>query len=53
VQVYGRAEVLDLPDALEPLVDYVRCISGEHPDWDGYRATMVEQGKVLLRVTPE
>ena len=53
VQVDGRAEVLDLPDALEPLVDYYRCISGEHPDWDGYRAAMVEQGKVLLRVTPE
>src|SRR3712207_9560137 len=33
VQVDGRAEVLDLPEALEPLVDYYRAISGEHPDW--------------------
>src|SRR6516165_1914621 len=32
VQVDGRAQVLDLPDALEPLIDYFRCISGEHPD---------------------
>jgi PPOX class probable F420-dependent enzyme len=52
VQVDGDAEVLDLPDALEPLVDYYRCISGEHPDWDEYRAAMVKQGKSLIRVTP-
>ncbi|MGY1750806.1 MULTISPECIES: PPOX class F420-dependent oxidoreductase [unclassified Modestobacter] len=53
VQVDGRAEVLDLPDALEPLVEYFRSISGEHPDWDDYRAAMQRQGKVLLRVTIE
>jgi PPOX class probable F420-dependent enzyme len=52
VQLDGTAEVLDLPDALEPLVDYYRCISGEHPDWDDYRAAMVAQGKSLLRITP-
>ncbi|MER7334900.1 MULTISPECIES: PPOX class F420-dependent oxidoreductase [unclassified Micromonospora] len=51
VQVDGTAEVLDLPEALEPLVDYFRCISGEHPDWDEYRAAMVRQGKSLIRVT--
>jgi len=52
VQVDGTAEVLDLPEALEPLVEYFRCISGEHPDWDEYRAAMVAQGKSLIRVTP-
>jgi PPOX class probable F420-dependent enzyme len=51
VQVDGEAEVLDLPEALEPLVDYYRSISGEHPDWDEYRAAMVTQGKSLIRVT--
>jgi PPOX class probable F420-dependent enzyme len=51
VQVDGRAEVLDLPDALEPLVEYYRSISGEHPDWDEYRAAMSRQGKSLLRVS--
>ena len=51
VQVDGRAEVLDLPDALEPLVEYYRSISGEHPDWDEYRAAMTRQGKSLLRIT--
>jgi PPOX class probable F420-dependent enzyme len=51
VQLDGTAEVLDLPDALEPLVEYFRSISGEHPDWDEYRAAMVQQGKCLLRLT--
>nr|WP_204263274.1 PPOX class F420-dependent oxidoreductase [Geodermatophilus normandii] len=51
VQVDGRAEVLDLPEALEPLVEYYRSISGEHPDWDDYRAAMARQGKSLLRIT--
>jgi PPOX class probable F420-dependent enzyme len=51
VQVDGLAEVLDMPDALEPLVEYYRCIAGEHPDWDEYRAAMVEQDKSLIRIT--
>ncbi|MFI7075737.1 PPOX class F420-dependent oxidoreductase [Micromonospora sp. NPDC049903] len=51
VQLDGTAEVLDLPDALEPLVEYFRSISGEHPDWDEYREAMVRQGKSLIRVT--
>ena len=45
-----RAEVVDLPDAEDALVDYFRVISGEHPDWDEYRRAMREQGKCLLRV---
>ena len=51
VQVHGTGEVLDLPEALEPLCDYYRSISGEHPDWDEYRQAMARQGKVLLRIT--
>jgi PPOX class probable F420-dependent enzyme len=51
VQVDGTAEVLDLPDALDPLVDYFRSISGEHPDWAEYREAMAAQGKSLIRVT--
>lgn len=53
VQVDGTAEVIDLPDAVEPLVDYFRAISGEHPDWDEYRQAMVDQGKCLVRITIE
>ncbi len=53
VQVDGTGEVLDMPEAVEPLVEYYRAISGEHPDWAEYREAMVKQGKSLLRVTPE
>jgi PPOX class probable F420-dependent enzyme len=53
VQVDGVAEVIDLPDAVEPLVEYFRSISGEHPDWAEYRQAMVDQGKCLIRVTPQ
>ncbi|MET8078300.1 PPOX class F420-dependent oxidoreductase [Streptomyces sp. NPDC005303] len=53
VQVDGTAEVIDSPDSVEPLVEYFRNISGEHPDWNEYRAAMVKQGKSIIRVTPE
>ncbi|NIH77511.1 PPOX class F420-dependent oxidoreductase [Amycolatopsis viridis] len=53
VQFDGRAEVLDVPEAVEPLVEYFRSISGEHPDWDEYREAMVRQNKALIRVTIE
>ena len=52
VQVDGRSEVLDMPEALDGLVDYYRSISGEHPDWDEYREAMRAQDKSLLRITP-
>ena len=38
---------------MEPLVDYYRSISGEHPDWDDYRAAMVRDQRVLLAITPQ
>lgn len=53
VQVDGTCEVLDVPEAVDPLVDYYRSISGEHPDWEEYRQAMVDQDKSLLRITPE
>ena len=47
----GDAEVVSLPDALEPLVDYYRRVSGEHPDWQEYREAMARERRVLLRIT--
>lgn len=52
VHVDGTADVIDAPESVEPLVDYFRCIAGEHPDWDEYRAAMLKQGKSLIRITP-
>ncbi|MFF3643048.1 PPOX class F420-dependent oxidoreductase [Streptomyces sp. NPDC002564] len=53
VQVDGSAEVLDAPESVEPLVEYFRNISGEHPDWDEYRAAMLTRNKSIIRITPE
>ena len=53
VHIDCGAEVLDVPEAIEPLVEYFRSIAGEHPDWAEYRHAMVVQGKSLLRLTPE
>lgn len=52
VQIDGTAEVIDSPDSVEPLVEYFRNISGEHPDWDEYREAMIKQGKSIIRITP-
>jgi PPOX class probable F420-dependent enzyme len=55
VQVDGTAEVLDMPsqEAEDGLVEYFRCISGEHSDWEEYRQAMRRQGKSLIRITVE
>jgi PPOX class probable F420-dependent enzyme len=51
VQVDGTVEIISMPDALELLVDYYRSTSGEHPDWADYRAAMIRDQRVLLRMT--
>lgn len=50
-QLEGDVEIVSLPEAMEPLVDYYRRAAGEHPDWDDYRRAMETQKRVLLRVT--
>lgn len=52
IQIDGDAEVVDMPDAADELVEYYRSISGEHPDWSEYRRAMVEQGKSVILVRP-
>ena len=53
VQIEGTAEVVTLPEAMEPLVDYYRCLAGEHPDWDDYRRAMTADRRALIRITIE
>lgn len=53
IQVEGTAEIIPLPEAMDLLVDYYRTTSGEHPDWDEYRAAMTEQRRVILRFAIE
>jgi len=50
IQVEGTASVVHLPEAMDGLVEYYRRVSGEHPDWDDYRAAMVRDQRVLVRI---
>jgi PPOX class probable F420-dependent enzyme len=49
--VEGNVEIVHLPAAMEPLVDYYRRLSGEHPDWQDYRQAMERERRVLVRIT--
>ena len=51
VSVEGNAEIVELPEAMDILVDYYRSASGEHPDWDDYRAAMERDKRVVVRFT--
>jgi PPOX class probable F420-dependent enzyme len=50
VFIEGRAEVLSLPEAMEPLIDYYKRFPDENPDWDDYRARMEREQRVLIRI---
>ncbi|MFI7704491.1 PPOX class F420-dependent oxidoreductase [Nonomuraea sp. NPDC049480] len=52
IQVDGTADIISLPEAMDHLVSYYRNISGEHPDWDDYRAAMIRDRRVIVRITP-
>lgn len=47
----GRAEIVSLPEAMDPLIDYYKRFPGENPDWDDYRARMQREQRVLIRIT--
>jgi PPOX class probable F420-dependent enzyme len=53
MQIEGTASILSLPDAMEPLVEYYRTLSGQHPDWDDYRAAMKRDQRVMILVRAE
>ncbi len=52
IQVEGLAEIVSLPEAMEPLMDYYRSVAGEHPDWADYRAAMEREQRVVIRISP-
>jgi PPOX class probable F420-dependent enzyme len=47
----GRAEVVSLPEAMDPLIDYYKRFPGENPDWNDYRERMRREQRVLIRIT--
>jgi PPOX class probable F420-dependent enzyme len=52
VQLEGVTEIIELPEAMDVLIDYYRRTAGEHPDWDDYRAAMERERRVVLRIRP-
>ena len=50
VQIEGRVDIVSLPEAMEPLVDYYRRLAGEHEDWDDYRAAMRREQRCAVRL---
>jgi PPOX class probable F420-dependent enzyme len=53
IQVEGAVTIISLPDAMEMLVEYYRRVSGEHPDWDDYRAAMERDQRVMIAIDIE
>ena len=51
VQAEGDVEIISLPDAMDLLIDYYRRVAGEHSDWADYRAAMVRDRRVIVRIT--
>ena len=39
--------------AVEELVELYRSIQGEHPDWDDYRAAMVRDRRLVVRISAD
>lgn len=39
-------------DTVDELVQLYRNVAGEHPDWDEYRAAMVRDRRLVVRVRP-
>ncbi len=53
LQIDGEAEIVPMPAALPGLKGLYRQVAGEHPDWDEYEQAMVDDRRVLLRITPD
>ena len=53
VQLHGRAEIIEQPEAMDLLVFWYRQVRGEHKNWDEYRETMRKQQRVIIRFNTE
>ena len=55
--IEGRVELTPVAAAIDDatadeLVEVYRGISGEHPDWQDYRASMVADRRLVVRLVP-
>lgn len=40
-------------DVVEELVEHYRALNGEHPDWQEFRAAMVDEQRLIVRFVPQ
>jgi PPOX class probable F420-dependent enzyme len=53
VQIHGRAEIVDLPDAMDALIYWYKQVRGEHKNWAEYKKQMLDEKRVIIRVVIE
>ena len=53
VQIHGSAEVVDLPQAMDGLIDWYKSVRGEHKNWDDYKKQVTDEKRVLIRINIE
>jgi len=58
VVVDGHAQLSEVASdpqdaAVQELIDLFRAVQGEHPDWDDYRAAMVRDRRLVVRIPAE
>jgi len=58
VVVDGHAELSAVASgthdaAVQELIDLYRAVQGEHPDWDDFRAAMVRDRRLVVRIRAE
>ena len=53
VQIHGSAEVVDLPQAMDGLIDWHKSVRGEHKNWEDYKKQVTDEKRVLIRINIE
>ena len=53
VQIHGSAEVVDLPHAMDGLIDWYKTVRGEHKNWEDYKQQVTDEKRVLIRINIE
>ena len=53
IQIDGRAEVIDHPDAMPIVLDWHQKIRGEPKSWDEIKQKTLAEGRIAIRLTVE
>ena len=53
VQIHGSAEIVDLPQAMDGLIDWYKTVRGEHKNWEDYKKQVTDEKRVLIRINIE